>query len=189
MLRRLVAQAQLGCCVVADSVVDLVADESRAMVVAPARDGRELVRRHHRPGRVGRTRENEASGRCIERIELRDRQLETGFRPAGHGQHRAAERGENVPVRRVAGLRDDDNVARFERREEGEEERPRRAGRCRDVAGLHVDAVGAPIMRGDRIAQDRQTQRAGIANAVLLQHQVRLGSHLAPEPASKAGLR
>ena len=58
----------------------------------------------------------------------------------------AAERGEDVPVGRIARTRDGDAVARLEQREERQDEAGRGAGRDRDALGLDRDAVSLGIV-------------------------------------------
>ena len=110
---------------------------------AAAISARSASRRHHRPGRIGRTADQHAlrAASCdgpragpppvsAWRVSLR-----------GLDQHRlAAERGQDVTVRRIARHGDRHAVARLEHREERQDEAAGRAGRDDDPRRVDVDS-------------------------------------------------
>ena len=85
---------------------------------------RSAARFHHGAGRIRRARDHHA----LDRLAAMFGNQSVGWnRPARFRrrlyQHRlAAERGEDVPVRRIAGVGERDAIAGFELRQEGEDE-------------------------------------------------------------------
>ena len=133
---------------------------------AAAISAAEIVGTHHGAGRVGRACDQHAFQR---RAAVRGEQRIDGERPARLGRdldhHRlAAERGEDMPVRRIARARDRDAVARLEQREEREDESGRRAGRHHHALGLDRDAVSIRVMPRDPVAQSRHAERRRVAD-------------------------
>ncbi len=121
---------------------------------------------HHGAGRIGGAREQHAGERA--RAVCGDH-IGGGQRPAiarrNLDRHRlAAERREDVAVRRIARTGDGDPVARLEHGEKGEHEARRGAGRDDDAAGIEVDAVALAVMGGDARAQRRDAERLGVAD-------------------------
>ena len=86
-------------------------------------------------GLAGLADQHALERRAAMRVEQHVRRDRPARRRRGLDQHRlAAERLEDVPVRRIAGHRDRDAVARLEQRKEGEDEAGRRAGGRRSRA-------------------------------------------------------
>ena len=85
-------------------------------------------------------------------------------RRRGFDQHRlAAERLEDVAVRRIARHRDRDAIARLEQRQKGEDESGRRAGGDDHARGIDGNAVGLVVVPRDARAQRRNAERLGVA--------------------------
>ena len=78
-----------------------------------------------------------------------------------------------MPVRRIAGTRDRDPVARLEQREERQDEAGRRAGRHDDALGLDRDAVRLGIVPRDARAQRRDAERLGVADVAEIERRLR----------------
>ena len=90
-------------------------------------------------------------------------------RPAGIfrnlDRHRlAAEHGQDVAIRRVAGPRHPHPFARLEQGKERQEEPRGRAGGDHDPGGIEVEAVRLGIMAGDAGTQRGNAQRLGIGD-------------------------
>jgi hypothetical protein len=90
-------------------------------------------------------------------------------RPAGRRRnfdhHRlAAERGQDMPVGRIARARDRDPVARLEVRQECQDEAGGRAGGHHDALGLYRDTMRLCVMLRDALAQRRNAERLGVAD-------------------------
>ena len=84
----------------------------------------------------------------------------------GLDQHRlAAERGEDVPVRRIAGIGQRHPVARLEQRKERQDEAARGAGGDHHARRVEREVVGLAVVAGDSRAQDWDAERLGIADA------------------------
>ncbi len=107
-----------------------------------------------------------ASGVAPVRVKQHVRRDRPARRCRGFDQDRlAAERLEDVAIRRIAGHRDRDAIAGLEQREEGEDEAGRRP-RGRDHArGLDCDAVGFGVVARDARTQRRNAERFGIGRA------------------------
>ena len=83
----------------------------------------------------------------------------------GLDQHRlAAERGEDMAVRRIAGHGDGDPVARLEHRQKGQDERTRRAGGDDDPPRIDGKIVGFAIMAGDPLPERGDPERGGVVD-------------------------
>ena len=92
-------------------------------------------------------------------------------RRVGLDQHRlAAERGEDVAIRRIAGIGDGDAVARLEHRQKRQDESGRRAGGHDHAVGAHRHAIGFRIVPRDARPQRRNAERLGIAQRALAEH-------------------
>ena len=86
----------------------------------------------------------------------------------GLDQHRlAAERGQDVAVRRIAGIGERHPVAGLEQRQERQDEAAGRTGGDHHAAGIEREAVGVRIVAGDARAQRRHAERLGIADAAV----------------------
>ncbi len=107
---------------VLDPVVDLVADQAYAVLLAPRGQRSELVGQQHRAGRVGRGGDDQAVHGPGHGFELLDGGLEPGPGPAVDLHHLDAERGEHVAVAGVAGPGHHHPVARLERGQERQQE-------------------------------------------------------------------
>ena len=92
----------------------------------------------------------------------------------GLDQHRlAAERGQDVTVRRIAGHGNRDAVAGLEHREKGQDERAGRAGRDHDPRGVDVTAIGIAVMPRDALAQRGDAERRGVVDPTEVECPVR----------------
>ena len=156
---------------VVEAVIDLVRDEADALAFRRRDQRGQIVRAHHRAGRIGRACDQHAFQR---RAAVRGEQRIHGERPARVGRnldhHRlAAERGEDMPVRRIARTRDRDAIARLEQREEREDESGRRAGGHHHALGLDRDAVGIGVMPRDPVAQRRHAERRRVADVAQIE--------------------
>ena len=125
------------------------------------------VRLHHGAGRIGRAGDHHAGERLL---AMRGDQRLRRQRPARLGrrfdQHRlAAERAEDVPVRRIAGIGERHAVARLEQREEGEHKAARGPGGDDDARRIERQIVSLGVMAGDAGAQRGNPQRLGVADA------------------------
>jgi len=140
---------------VVQSVIDFVRDEADAFAVGGLDQRAERLARHHRSRGVGGTCDQHALQRFLamrrkqhlagQRVTRRRRRLD---------QHRlAAERVEDVTIRRIARHGDGDAVARLEHRQKGEDESARRSGRHHDAFGIDSAAIGVTIMSRDAPAQ------------------------------------
>ena len=88
----------------------------------------------------------------------------------GLDQHRfAAERGQDMAIRRIAGNRHGDAVARLEHGEKAQDERARRSRRDHDPLGIHGAAVRLAVMPGDTRAERGNAQRRGIVDPTELE--------------------
>ena len=123
-----------------DAVVDLVADQARAVRVAPRGQRGQFGGVDHRSGRVRRRREHQPGRRLGERLEMVDRRLEARLRAARQLDHVASERGEHVAIGRIARTGHRHRVADVEGGEERVQEPARRPGGHRDVVGRDGDA-------------------------------------------------
>ncbi len=117
---------------------------------------------HHGAGRIGRARDHArrraASLRCaaMQRLAAISAQRVAAV---GLDQHRlAAERGQDMPVRRIAGIGDRHPVARLEQRQKRQDEAARRAGGHHDARRIEREAVGLAIMPRDARAQRRNAR-------------------------------
>ncbi len=131
---------------------------------AAADQAGERLARHHRSRRIGGAADQHALQR---RLAMRRQQGLAGQRMTrlarGLDQHRlAAERGQDMPIRRIAGHRDRDAVARLEHRQKRQDEPAGRAGRDHDPLGIDRAAVSIAIMPGDPRAQRGNAERRGI---------------------------
>jgi hypothetical protein len=85
----------------------------------------------------------------------------------------AAERGKNMPVRRITGIGQRHAVARLEQREEGEDESARRSGGDDDPARIEREAILLLVMARDAPAQRGNAGRLGIAEIGARQRRAR----------------
>ena len=93
----------------------------------------------------------------------------TGF-ARGLDQYRlAAERREDMTIRRITGHRDRDAIARLEQREERQDEAAGRARRDHDPLGIHRAAIGLAVMPGDARAQRGNAERGGVVDPPALE--------------------
>ena len=84
-------------------------------------------------------------------------------RARGFDQHRlAAERGQDMPVWRIARHRDRHPVARLEHRQERQNESAGRAGRDHDAFGIDRAAVSIAVVFGDPRAQRGNAERGRV---------------------------
>ena len=102
------------------------------------------------------------------RLAMRRQQHLGGDRPARRlrrlDHHRlAAERREDMAIRRIAGQRDRDAIARLEQREERQDEARRRAGGDDDARRVDGEAIRVSVVPRDARAQGRDAERLGIA--------------------------
>ena len=124
----------------------------------------ERFARHHGAGRIGGAADQHAFQRRLAMCRQQGLagQRMTGF-ARGFDQHRlAAERGEDMAVRRIAGHGDRNAVARLEHRQERQDEAAGRAGRDHDPFGIDRAAVSIAVMPGDPRAQRGDAERRGI---------------------------
>ena len=83
-------------------------------------------------------------------------------------QHRlAAERGQNVPIRRIAGIGQRHPVARLEQRQESQDESAGRAGRHHHACRIESEIVSILVMARDPRPQRRDAERFGVADAAM----------------------
>ena len=130
---------------------------------AMPRQGLELLRLEHGPGRIGRAREHQAVDRRRHGGQLLDREREAGLRPEPEPDDLDAERPQDVLVRRERGLGHDHAVAGIEGGEEAEDEGAGCADRDRHLRGVDLEVVGRTIVRSDRPPQRRPAERFGVA--------------------------
>ena len=125
---------------------------------------RERLARHHGAGRIGGAADQHAlERRAAVRVDQHVGRDRPARRRRGLDQHRlAAERLEDVAVRRIAGHRDRDAIAGLEQRQEGEDESGRRSGGRDHPRRLDGDAVGLAVVARDARAQRRDAERFGI---------------------------
>jgi hypothetical protein len=91
----------------------------------------------------------------------------------GLDQHRlAAERGEDMAIRRITGHRDRNAIARFEHRKKAQDKCARRAGGDHDPRRIHRAAVGLKVMPGDALAQRGNTKRRGVIDPRAVERRV-----------------
>ena len=165
---------------VGDAVIDLVRYEPDVALPAPCGEKRQLGSRDHRAGRVGGAGDDQPgdvaarSDGAFEQLRVR---LVMRVRP-DLDQHRLQpERRQDVAIGRIARRRQRHPVPRLERREKCQLERRRRSGRDDDFAGIDRDPVLLPVMPGNRLAQRRDAERVGIADAVRRQRPPRRVEH------------
>ncbi len=72
----------------------------------------------------------------------------------GIGTGSQPERGQDVPVRRIAGLRDGDTVARLEHRKKCEDESAGGAGGDRDARGINFRPISFGVVPRDAARSD-----------------------------------
>ncbi len=111
------------------------------------------------------------------RLAMRGQQRLAGQRMArlvrGLDQHRlAAERGENMTVRRITRHRHGDAVARLEHRQESQNEPAGGAGGHHNSLGADIAAIGIVIMPRDARAQGGDAQRGGIIDPPCLERRM-----------------
>ena len=128
-----------------------------------ARDGGELGRLEHGPGRVRRARDHKAVNRRLDRFEQLDRERERGVRAEAEAHDLDAERAEDVLVGGEGRLRHHDPVARVEGGEEAQHEGARRADGDDHPPGIDAEVVAGAVVLGDRRAQRRPPERFGVA--------------------------
>ena len=114
-------------------------------------------------GLAGLADQHALERRAPVRVEQHVRRDRPARRRRGFDQDRfAAERLEDVAIRRIAGHRDRDAIAGLEQRQEGEDETGRRPGGRDHARGLDRDAVGLVVVPRDARAQRRDAERLGI---------------------------
>ena len=138
---------------------------------------RQRLRLHHGAGRIGRTADHHAGKRLFlmgsdQRLA---RQGPACFR-GSFDQHRlAAERAENMPIRRIAGIGQRHALARFEQRKERQNKTAGRAGGDHNARRIELKIVGVGVVASDARPQRRNTQRLGIADASAIERGLRGG--------------
>ena len=140
-------------------VVDLVGNERDTGLLAGFAQRLQRRAGQHRPRRVGRPRHDQpVEARHVARHGLQPR---LHGRAEGHG--RQPQRLQDMPVRRVAGQPQAHPRPGVEERREGQQERPRGAGRHHHPGGVEVDPVALAVMARDPGAEFRQAQGHGVA--------------------------
>ena len=134
-----------------EAVIDFIGDDGNAGVFGAADQFGERLAGHHRSGRIGRRRDDQPLER---RLAMGREKALAGERPAClhrrfDADRLAAERRENMPVRRIAGQRHRDPIAGVEGREKGEHEARGGARRDDDAFGSDVEAVPLGISARD----------------------------------------
>ena len=160
---------------IVEAVIDLVRDEADALAFRRRDQLRQRLGAHHGAGRIGGACDQHALERCaamrVEQRIDRDRPARAGRDPDHH--RFAAQRGEDVAVRRIARARDRDPVARLEHREERQDEAGRRTRRHDDALGLDRHAMRLGVMPRDAVAQRRHAERRGIADVAGIERRPR----------------
>ncbi len=151
---------------VIEAVIDFVGDEADAEILRRRDESGKRVLAHHGAGRIGRARHQQAVQRLA---RMRRAQGLRRDRPArffaGLDQHRlAAERGEDVAIRRIAGIGQRDAIARLEQREERQHKSARRAGGDDDARRIDLHGISVRIMPRDARAQSGNAERLGIGD-------------------------
>jgi hypothetical protein len=126
----------------------------------------ERLARHHGAGGIGRASDQHPFQR---RPVVRGEQGFAGQGVAGFrrglDQHRfAAKRGQDMAIRRIAGHRDRDPVARLEHCKKGQDEGARRSGGDDNPFGIDGTAVNFAVMPRDALAQRRDPERGGVVD-------------------------
>ncbi len=157
---------------------------------------RQRVGIHHGAGRIGRARHHQAGERLL--AVLGDQRLGRQ-RPArlgrGLDQHRlATERGEDVPVRRIAGIGQRHPVARLEQRQKRQDEAAGGAGGHHHARRIEREIVGLGVVAGDSRPQARECRasrysRCGRASAACAACQRGAGAGAAGWPTSMCTTR
>ena len=152
-------------CIV-EAVIDFIGDETDAGAFGHGDQAGERLARHHGAGGIGRAADQHAFQR---RPAMGGEQRLPGQRVTGFArcldQHRfAAERGQDMAIRRIAGHRDRNPIARLEHGEKRQDESPGRTGGDHNPAGIHGAAIGVAIMPRDALAQRGDPQRRGIVD-------------------------
>ena len=140
---------------VIEPVIDFVGDEADAGALGGMDQAGQCLARHHGAGRIGGTADQHALQR---RLAMRRQQGLAGQRMArvarGLDQHRlAAERGEDVAVRRIARHGHRDPIAGLEHRKERQDERARRARGDHDPRRIDMTAISIAVMSRDPFPQ------------------------------------
>ncbi len=151
------------------TVVDLVAHDPDTCLLGDGRELAEVLLAEHRAHRIRRRVDDDAArarrdgGPHLVRPET-ERVLGTHRHRHGH----SAEECDVVGIRRIAGVRDDDLVARIEQGAEEQQHRRRRALAHDDVLGVDVDAVRGIEVERYGLAQARQAERLRVAGVAVL---------------------
>ena len=99
------------------------------------------------------------------------------LRPREHFHRGHAKRHQDIAIRRIAGGRHGDAVARLERRQEPKQKSGGRASCHHDPALRHGNAVAVVIEPGNRRAQRRNAESVGITQPVAVQCPLRRLDH------------
>jgi hypothetical protein len=133
---------------------------------------------HHRAGRIGGTGDDHALQGLARMFSEQRFFRQRPTRVLGNfDRHRlAAERRQNMPVRRIAGLGDRNAVAGFEHRKEREHKCAGRTRRDDDARRIDVCAVALLIVTRDARPQRRNAERFGVANSPNVECGTRCGN-------------
>ena len=150
---------------IVEAVIDLIRNHRDAGIVGALDQFGERRRRHHRAARIGRRADDDA----FERLRpVGRKQRLAGDRPAGlciglDEDRLATERGEDVPIGRIARQRNRHPVARRKSGKKRKHEARRRARRHDNACRIDVEIVPIGIGSGNTPAQRTDAERFGIA--------------------------
>ena len=154
-----------------EPVIDLVGDEADAGPLRSRDQPRQRLARHHRSRWIGRAADQHPFQR---RLAMGGEQRLTGQRVAGLARgldqdRLATERGEDMPIRRIAGDGHGDAIARLEHREESQDECARGPRGDHDPIRIDRTAIGFPVMPGDALSQRGDAERRGVIHTAAAQ--------------------
>ena len=139
-------------------------------------------------GLAGLATTTPASGVCAVRGDQRLGRQRPARLGGGLDQHRlAAERGEDVPVGRIAGIGQRHPVARLEQRQERQDETARGAGGDHHARRVEREIIGVGVVAGDSRPQAGDAERLGIADAAVHERGLRRRDRRLPARAPPAG--
>jgi hypothetical protein len=152
-----------------DAVVDLVRDQSNASLTAVLRQRLQFCCREHRPGRIGRMRDDQPARARAFAVDQSGCGLISLFRSRSQVHRHDADRRENVPIRRIAGARECDTVADIEGSQEAQQKSRRGTRGDRHSAPIHIHTVTLAVIERDSVAQFGQPERLRITHGMAVQ--------------------
>ena len=151
-----------------EAVVDLVARDVDTGVLGDLGQRAQVCLAENRAGRVaGRVDHDRLGPRPDGSANLVGAVSEAVLGTHGNQLGDAAEEGDVVGIRRIAGVGHDDLVARVEQRAKEQEHGRRGALRDDDRLGIDVDPVVGAVPLGERVSQVRVAERLRVVGAAI----------------------